>query len=268
MGEFLPPTAEQKIGYLEETIGYLETEIADRDTRLQHAADAIDKAMREAAAQDTILTDRELEIRLLRRERRLLVDLDIVKSNVIAGLLSGEVRQSHLGEIARLQAEVLKLHFEARSGVLLPEGVSCGCLLCAPKRDLRPEIKGRMPIFEGHTPDDRDAEIAALRNALERAIADDEDSPPGEFSLTAETLDAAAAALRWRERREPGPRNITGCPMVDKGASTCPACPPDNLCSLARAARAGLLHGSETWPEREEALQKLADLEAEPEKEN
>lgn len=86
-----------------------------------------------------VIAEREQEIRLLRRERRLLVDLDIVKSQIIGGLLMGaEVRTSNLKEVERLQKEVLRLHLEARGGILLPEGVACQCLLCAPKRDLGP----------------------------------------------------------------------------------------------------------------------------------
>jgi|ERR1051325_5223828 hypothetical protein len=111
----------------------LETANAELQEQRRFEADLFQKG---PAAMEGVIADRTSEIRLLRRERQLLIDLDKARANLAAGMFHGEVQQSVLDEIDRCQAGVLALHAEARGGVLLPDGVPCGCLLCAPKRAL------------------------------------------------------------------------------------------------------------------------------------
>lgn len=84
-----------------------------------------------------LLTDRELEIRLLRRERRLLIDMDQGKARLTTGLLSGRPNREDLEFVQRTQGAIEGLHQEAAGGVARPDGSACACLLCAPRRDLR-----------------------------------------------------------------------------------------------------------------------------------
>lgn len=117
---------------IDETIAELEAEAKLLRTER-------DAALADLERIGALFTDRELEIRLLRRERRLLIDMDKAKSGILGRMLNGgRITEAMFGEAQRLQVEVLKLHWEASGGIVLPEGTPCQCLLCAPKRDLQP----------------------------------------------------------------------------------------------------------------------------------
>jgi hypothetical protein len=83
------------------------------------------------------LTERETEIRFLRRERRLLIDQDQARCRVLQGVLSaGAVRASDVQDVDRIGKAILALHLEASGGIERPNGSPCQCILCAPRRDL------------------------------------------------------------------------------------------------------------------------------------
>jgi hypothetical protein len=83
------------------------------------------------------LTERETEIRFLRRERRLLIDQDQARCRVLQGVIAGAVRAVDIQDVQRLGNEILALHLEASEGIERPNGSPCQCILCAPRRDLR-----------------------------------------------------------------------------------------------------------------------------------
>lgn len=85
------------------------------------------------------LTERETEIRFLRRERRLLIDQDQARCRVMQGVINGAVRAADIQDVQRLGNEILALHLEASGGIERPNGSPCQCVLCAPRRDLKPQ---------------------------------------------------------------------------------------------------------------------------------
>lgn len=87
-----------------------------------------------AALRRALLPARVFEIALLRRERELLIVLEKERAGVLDSVLNhGQVRASQLDRLADIMVAIQALHQEARGGVLLPEGVPCRCLLCAPE---------------------------------------------------------------------------------------------------------------------------------------
>lgn len=107
-------------------------------------------------AQATI-AEREDEIRFLRRERKLLIDLEKTRSNILGSLFaSGMAQTDDVNFVHETNGEMVKLHLEASGGILRPEGSPCRCVLCEPRRDLGKKdwslVKGRTPVLEDVPP--------------------------------------------------------------------------------------------------------------------
>jgi hypothetical protein len=94
------------------------------------------------------LTERETEIRFLRRERRLLIDQDQARCRVLQGVLGGAVRASEIQDVERIGKDLLALHLEASGGIERPNGSPCQCILCAPRRDLITCVTGPAPTLD------------------------------------------------------------------------------------------------------------------------
>ncbi len=103
-----------------------------------------------------LLATREDEIRLLRRERKLLIDLEKTRSNILGSLFSSGMAQTEdVNFVHETNAAMLALHLEASGGIVRPEGSPCRCVLCEPRRDLSPRAeladaqRGFLESFKG-----------------------------------------------------------------------------------------------------------------------